>query len=82
MFTEISGEVFPLDNIIAEEELRLVFSDTPVEDVDRVALCLPESLCVKQESGAELWFYGFTRAVRIEKNLSNEQVLLVVRKEE
>lgn len=82
MFAEISGEVFPLDNVIAEEELRLVFSDTPVEDVDRVALRLPESLCVKQEGGAELWFYGFTRAVRIEKNLSNEQVLLVVRKEE
>lgn len=76
MYAEINGERYALDSVTTRKGLQLIFSDTPIDTVDEIACNLPDAILVY--SGGELIyeFTGFTRAVRLEKNVSNKQVLL------
>lgn len=80
MYAEISGKVYPVDNVIAtDDELRIVFTDTPIEDVDRAAMHLPDCISIHQRDSHTLEYHGFTSAVSIQKNPSNQQTMLVLR---
>jgi hypothetical protein len=80
MYTEIGGKIYPVDNVIAaDDELRIVFSDTPIEDVDRAAMHLPDRISIHQRDGPPLEYRGYTSAVSIQKNPSNQQTMLVLR---
>lgn len=80
MYAEIGGKIYSIDNVIAaDDELRIVFTDTPIEDVDRAAMHLPDCISIHQRDGPTLEYHGFTSAVSIQKNPSNQQTMLVLR---
>lgn len=80
MYADIGGKIYPIDNVIAaDDELRIVFTDIPIEDVDRSALHLPDCISIHQRDGSTLEYHGFTSAVSIQKNPSNQQTMLVLR---
>lgn len=80
MYADIGGKIYPIDNVIAaDDELRIVFTDTPIEDVDRAALHLSDRISIYQRDGPTLEYYGYTSAVSIQKNPSNQQTMLVLR---
>lgn len=81
LYAEIGGTVYLIDDVIGCGELRIVFADTPIEDVDRAALHLPETPVIHQACGPDLVYDGYTRPVSIQKNLSNQQVMLVLRRD-
>ena len=56
--------------------LQLIFSDTPIDAVDEISGNLPEIIRIYSDGELIYEFAGFTRAVRLEKNVSNKQVLL------
>ena len=79
MYAEIGGKIFPIDNVIAaDDELRIVFTDTPIEDIDRAALHLPDCISIHQRDGPTLEYHGYTSAVSIQKIPSNQQTILVL----
>lgn len=78
MYAEINGTIYPIDGVILADTLRILFADTPIEDVDNAALHLPEALTIHQENGPDLIYDGYTWPVSIQKNLSNQQVMLEI----
>ena len=84
MYAEINGERYALDSVIAENGVSLVFSDTPIDEVDRIALRLPENLLIRSANGGVILyeFEGYTVATSIHKNPANKQVLLSLRRPE
>lgn len=80
MYAEIGEKIYSIDNVIAaDDELRIVFTDTPTEDIDQAALHLPDRISIHQRDGPTLEYHGYTSAVSIQKNLSNQQTMLVLR---
>lgn len=80
MYAEIGEKIYSIDNVIAaDDELRIVFTDTPIEDIDQAALHLPDRISIHQRAGPTLEYHGYTSAVSIQKNLSNQQTMLVLR---
>ena len=76
MYAEIKGERYALDSVITRKAVNLVFSDTPIDTVDEIACNLPDTILVYSDGELIYEFTGFTRAVRLEKNVSNKKVLL------
>lgn len=78
MYVELNGQRYALDGVLTHNGVGLLFADTPVEDVDRLACALPEVLRVYDaRTDALLWtFEGYTRAVELRKNPARAQVLL------
>ena len=78
MYVELNGQRYALDGVLTHNGVELLFADTPVEDVDRLACALPEVLRVYDaRTGELLWeFAGYTRAVELRKNPARAQVLL------
>ena len=52
MYVELSGQRYALDGVLTHNGVGLLFADTPVEDVDRLACALPEVLRVALERQA------------------------------
>nr|DAG34119.1 MAG TPA: hypothetical protein [Caudoviricetes sp.] len=42
-------------------------------------MCLPDCISIHQRDGPALEYHGYTSAVRIQKNPSNQQTMLVLR---
>lgn len=76
MYAEINGERYALDSVTTRKGLQLIFSDTPIDAVDEISGNLPETIRIYSDGELIYEFAGFTRAVRLEKNVSNKQVLL------
>lgn len=78
MYVELNGQRCALDGVLPYDGVGLLFADTPVADVDRLACALPDTLRVYDaRTDALLWeFAGYTRAVELRKNPARAQVLL------
>ena len=76
MYAEINGERYALDSVTTRKGLQLIFSDTPIDTVDELSGNLPDTIRIYSDGELIYEFAGFTRAVRLEKNVSNKQVLL------
>lgn len=83
MYIELSGQRYALDGLLTHDGVGLLFADTPIGEVDRLACALPDTLRVYDaRTGETLWeFAGYTRAVELHKNPARPQVLLQLQKE-
>ena len=82
MYADINGTRYALDGIITQGAVKLVFSDTPIEDVDLLAVDMPDAFRVYSSGEMIYEFCGFTRAVDLRKNPANRQVLLTLERGE
>lgn len=78
MYADINGTHYALDGIITQGAVKLIFSDTPIEDVDALAVDMPGKLCIYSSGEMIYEFDGYTKAVELRKNPSNSQVLLTL----
>lgn len=78
MYVELNGQRYALDGVLPYDGVGLLFADTPVADVDRLACALLDTLRVYDaRTGELLWeFAGYTRAVELRKNPARAQALL------
>lgn len=78
MYVELNGQRYALDGLLTHDGVGLLFADTPIGEVDRLACALPDTLRVYDaRTGELLWeFAGYTRAVELRKNPARAQVLL------
>ena len=83
MYIELSGQRYALDGLLTHDGVGLLFTDTPIDEVDRLACALPDTLRVYDaRTGEILWeFAGYTRAVELRKNPARPQVFLQLQKE-
>lgn len=81
MYARIREEKYPIDNVLTEDgRVKLVFSDLPIDEVDVLAVKMPEELAVCTDNGSEIYvFHGYTVATELRKNPSNQQVMLTLR---
>lgn len=68
-----------LSRLASEVHNHCKMVNTPIEDIDQAALHLPDRISIHQRDGPTLEYHGYTSAVSIQKNPSNQQTMLVLR---
>lgn len=80
MYAQVNGRKYAVADVETSRGVRLVFPDTPVEDVDALAAAMPAQFGVYTDQDNIIFdIRGFTIATLIEKSVQTGAVTLHLR---